>query len=204
MRWNQVANLVPGRLLRSPAHRVLSGKYVLVSFTGRRSGRRYSTPVAYAQEGDTVWVSTDSRWWRNLVGDAPVQLRLRGHAVDGVATVITDETEAVACCADSSEAIPSYSKPAGSRSRPRRRRTQTSLADGRASPARSDRSCRVSRGMAPGGVRPGDDIGAQPQPGLALGALHDGTGHVRVSPQVGRDTVSLSEPEQTRDLSCVN
>ena len=111
-RRGQFVNLVPSWLLRSPAHRILSSRYVIVSFAGRRSGKEYTTPVAYVRDGDTVWMSTDSRWWRNLVGGAPVRLCVRGRTLVGEATVITDEQEAVEVLRRLVEAIPSYSKPA--------------------------------------------------------------------------------------------
>ena len=59
-------NRVPAAVLRSPLHRVMSGKYLLLSFTGRKSGRRYTTPLAYLAKGDDLLMTTDSPWWRNL------------------------------------------------------------------------------------------------------------------------------------------
>ena len=49
-----VVNPVVRTLLRSPAHRLLSGSLLLLDDTGRRSGRRYVLPVAYA--GDDLVV----------------------------------------------------------------------------------------------------------------------------------------------------
>jgi len=43
----RVMNRIPATVLRSPLHPMMSGKYLLLSFTGRKSGRRYTTPVAY-------------------------------------------------------------------------------------------------------------------------------------------------------------
>ena len=72
-------NSVPTLVLRSPLHPLMSGRYALLSFTGRRTGRRYTTPVAYTRDGaDRLLLSTDSPWWRNLAGGAPVSLRLAG------------------------------------------------------------------------------------------------------------------------------
>lgn len=107
-----LTNLVPAMVLRSPAHRLMSRKYALISFAGRRSGRRYTTPVAYVREGNRVSLSTDSAWWRNLSGGAPVELRLKGKVVSGVGTVIGDEQEAIAALRCLVDAIPSYARPA--------------------------------------------------------------------------------------------
>jgi hypothetical protein len=77
-------------ILRSPFHFLLSRTTLVLTVTGRRSGRRYVFPVRYLRDGARVLVSTDSRWWRNLQGGAAVSLRLRGHEVSGWAEVSTD------------------------------------------------------------------------------------------------------------------
>jgi hypothetical protein len=68
-------------LLRSPLHFFVSGLYVLVTFTGKKSGKTYTTPVQYKQTGQALEFVTrkSRRWWRNLRGGAPVTVRLRGH-----------------------------------------------------------------------------------------------------------------------------
>jgi hypothetical protein len=85
-----IVNRVVAWLLRSPLHRVLSGGVPLVTVTGRRSGRRYTTPAQYARHRDALYLAsrTERRWWRNLRGGAPVQLRLRGRDVRGRGEVI--------------------------------------------------------------------------------------------------------------------
>jgi len=69
----------------------LSGRLALITFYGRKSGRRYTTPVGYGRSGDTLFVDTESPWWRNLRGGARVEVRLRGRDHVGTAEVITDE-----------------------------------------------------------------------------------------------------------------
>jgi hypothetical protein len=64
-RW--VNRLVTG-LLCSPFHALLSHTTMLLTFTGRKSGRRYTIPVRYLREGETLLTLTDSPWWRNLSG----------------------------------------------------------------------------------------------------------------------------------------
>lgn len=81
MARTSAANRVPAAILSSPLHRLLSGKRLVLGFTGRRTGIRYATPVNYLQRGREVLITTDHRWWRNLVGGAPVHLRLRGRSV---------------------------------------------------------------------------------------------------------------------------
>lgn len=63
---------------------------MLLTFTGRKSGRRYTIPVRYLRENETLLTLTDSPWWRNLRGGAPVDLFIAGRNVRGRAEVRTD------------------------------------------------------------------------------------------------------------------
>jgi hypothetical protein len=81
---NRTANLGIGLVLRTPVvHRLVSGKLALITVTGRKSGRTYTFPVGYSQDGDAVRITVGwperKVWWRNLRdGDAPVWVRIRG------------------------------------------------------------------------------------------------------------------------------
>lgn len=79
-------------LLRSPLHGLVSGKYVLIMFTGRRSGKAYMTPVQYIQAGEELYIITSEgyTWWKNLRGGAEVMLHLRGKDYLGYAVTSTD------------------------------------------------------------------------------------------------------------------
>jgi hypothetical protein len=61
----------------------------LVTYTGRRSGRTFSIPVAYRRRGDTTIdiaanLPDAKTWWRNFLGDgAPVTVTLFGGARAG-------------------------------------------------------------------------------------------------------------------------
>jgi hypothetical protein len=78
-------------LLRSPLRVLADRGLLLVTVTGRRSGRRYTLPVGYLRDGDclVVLVSKASRkqWWRNFREPAPVEVWLRGEARHAVAHV---------------------------------------------------------------------------------------------------------------------
>jgi hypothetical protein len=84
--WNPVMKAI----LRSPLHWPLSRWFAVISWTGRKTGKRYSTPISYLQEGSTVFVTTGDRWWRNVDGGGPIHLRLRGRTIDTIATPITE------------------------------------------------------------------------------------------------------------------
>ena len=83
-------NPVMGVLLDSPLHWPLSRWFAILAWTGRRSGRRYSTPVSFLREGSTAWITTGDAWWHNLEGGAPVDMRVSGrwHSARGMA--VTD------------------------------------------------------------------------------------------------------------------
>ena len=80
-------------LLRSPFHGLLSNGMMLITVTGRKTGKRYTTPVGYFYEGDSLWVMTnrDRTWWRNVKSGADVSLLLRGREVHGFAEPELDE-----------------------------------------------------------------------------------------------------------------
>lgn len=90
-------------VLRSPLHGMVSRSILLITFTGRTSGKQYTTPVSYLRDGDTViiLVKRFRTWWRNFETPAPVTLRLQGQDVSGTATVSTDPEDAIAVLATS-------------------------------------------------------------------------------------------------------
>ncbi len=78
-------------LLRTPAHRVLSDRLMLLSFKGRKTGKQFTIPVGYAEHNGGLLIATESPWWKNLRGGATVEVWLRGQKRRGVADVIADE-----------------------------------------------------------------------------------------------------------------
>jgi hypothetical protein len=79
----RAANLVVATLLRSPIHRLLSGSVDLVRYTGRRSGREFTTPTQYAEVGDDVIIlvgrHSSKTWWRNFTTEHDIDVLLRGR-----------------------------------------------------------------------------------------------------------------------------
>jgi deazaflavin-dependent oxidoreductase (nitroreductase family) len=110
--FSQVGNQFMKATLRSPLHRLLSGGLALITVTGRKSGKPYTTPVNYLRRGDRLSiVSFRSRtWWRNLRGGAPVTLRLQGEDVKGWATVVEDYPAVAAALTDHLRQAPQYAK----------------------------------------------------------------------------------------------
>jgi deazaflavin-dependent oxidoreductase (nitroreductase family) len=92
----RLLNPVMRRLLRSPLHWPLSRWFAILTWTGRRSGQPYSTPISYVREDEIVWVTTGDRWWRNLLDGAPVGVHLAGRWREGTGAPVTDPTESYA------------------------------------------------------------------------------------------------------------
>lgn len=107
--WNPIMK----RLLRSPLHWPWSRWFAVVEWTGRRSGRRYSTPVAYLFSGEEVWVTTGDAWWRNLRSNPVMHVWLAGKQVVGDATLVTDPSESVQLHATLFEVRPFFARLAG-------------------------------------------------------------------------------------------
>lgn len=106
----KLGNAVPGMLLRSPFHRLMSSRYLLLTFVGRKSGRSFRTPVAYLRRGNEVMVTTDSRWWSNLLAESRVLLTLKGRTHTATAHVVQDPHEAMEGLAALVETIPFYGR----------------------------------------------------------------------------------------------
>ncbi len=66
------------RLLDSRFSGRMARQLLLLEFRGRKSGRTFRTPVGYVRRGDRVVMVTSPAytWWHNLVGGAPVRVRL--------------------------------------------------------------------------------------------------------------------------------
>ena len=104
-------------ILLSPIHGIFSKTILLLTVTGKKSGKKYTTPVGYAQDGDTLRVtSTRERWWwRNLRGGAPVKLSLRGKRVESWGTVAEDEKGVEEGLVAYIERVPQYARNFGVR-----------------------------------------------------------------------------------------
>lgn len=88
--FHTVLNPLMSLLLRSPLHFLVSDSLMLITFTGRKSGREYTIPVGYHEIDGEFVVFTHSDWWKNLKGGAQVKLRIAGGRRLGQATPIRD------------------------------------------------------------------------------------------------------------------
>ena len=106
-----------GWVLRSPFHGVLSDGMMLITVTGCKTGKKYTTPVGYYREGGDLWVITsrDRTWWKNLRGGADVELLLGRRPVAAFAELELDEGDVQARMHDYIKHVPRAAKPLGIR-----------------------------------------------------------------------------------------
>ena len=98
LRMMRFFNPIISALLRSAFHGLVSRRILLLTYTGRKSGRGYTLPVGYIRDGDALLVVSQhselKQWWRNLRHGAPVTLLLGGQRVIARAEVIENPTTA--------------------------------------------------------------------------------------------------------------
>lgn len=66
-------------LLSSPWHRLLSRRIMTVSYTGKKTGKAYKTPVSYYRDDDSVYCFTNGKWRYNFTTETDAKLRLNGR-----------------------------------------------------------------------------------------------------------------------------
>lgn len=91
-----VLNGLISMLLRSPLHGVLSKSSIVLSFKGYRSGKLYAFPVGYYDlQGNTLSVIPLHGWWKNLRGNVPVTVWLKGRKYQGSADATKGDEKTV-------------------------------------------------------------------------------------------------------------
>jgi F420H(2)-dependent quinone reductase len=78
-------------ILHSPWHGMRSHRLLLLTFTGRKSGKEFTAPIRYVQEGEILLLRVVYPWWTNLVEEATVYILLRGEMRTGTAEVLPEE-----------------------------------------------------------------------------------------------------------------
>jgi deazaflavin-dependent oxidoreductase (nitroreductase family) len=85
---------VPMRALLSlPFATPLNANLMLVSHTGRKTGKPYRQPVSYVRDGDVLLTPGGGRWTLNLAGGRATRIRLRGHNTPARPELVTDPAE---------------------------------------------------------------------------------------------------------------
>ena len=80
-------------VLCSPLHGMLSNGMMLITVTGCKTGRQYTTPVEYFRKNGYLFVMTSRNrtWWRNLKDRAQVSLLLKRKPVHAFAELELDK-----------------------------------------------------------------------------------------------------------------
>lgn len=93
-----IFNAIVKLILLSPLHRPLSKRLLLITFTGRKSGKIYTTPISYIRDGRDIIIFSERnrRWWRNLEGGVPVEVRLQGETRKGSAEPVAPDARLLA------------------------------------------------------------------------------------------------------------
>lgn len=104
-------------VLRSPFHGMVSNGMMLLTITGRKTGKKYTIPVGFYREGDYLWVITsrDRTWWKNLRGGAEVGLLLKRKPATACAEPDLDEKAVEARMWEYLRHVPQAAKPMGIR-----------------------------------------------------------------------------------------
>jgi len=80
--FHKVSNPFVRLILSSPLHSMLGGRLILITYTGRKSGKKHTLPVQYAKSGDDLIVVAGyhqhKRWWRNLLRQSTIEVCYRG------------------------------------------------------------------------------------------------------------------------------
>lgn len=98
--WERATRLINPlvlRILRSPLHGLLSGRVLIISVRGRKTGNLYHVPVEYRQRRGEITILShqDRAWWHNLEGGAAVDIHLRGLEIPAVGQLLTDRRSVI-------------------------------------------------------------------------------------------------------------
>ena len=95
---NKIVNPFVKLILRSPLHGWMDAALLLITYRGRRSGKEYTLPVQYVQDGNNIYIvpgnSEKKTWWHNLKGGMDVRLILKGQTRYGRGILLEREAEA--------------------------------------------------------------------------------------------------------------
>lgn len=92
-RLMRIVNVPMRPLLRVPFSTPLNRRLMLLTFTGRKTGRVYRQPVSYVADGGELFTPGGGRWTLNLSDQRPIRVRLRGRDRRAVPELVRDPAE---------------------------------------------------------------------------------------------------------------
>ena len=75
-----------------------SESLMVITTTGRKTGRRHSTPISYLRDGEAIFAINPrgrSNWYKNVLANPAVTLNIRGRDIQARGERVTDEAEIV-------------------------------------------------------------------------------------------------------------
>jgi F420H(2)-dependent quinone reductase len=106
-----LANRVMRGMLRTPLVAQLMGARLITLYvTGRKSGRRYTIPVAYTRDGGDLLIGTPFGWGKNLRTGEPLPIRLKGRLRQADVRAYTAQDEVVSAYAVMTRANRAFAK----------------------------------------------------------------------------------------------
>jgi hypothetical protein len=73
----------------------MGSRLVTLYIVGRKSGRRYTIPVAYTRDKGDLLIGTPFGWGRNLRTGEPIEILLKGRRRQADVRAFTDEADVV-------------------------------------------------------------------------------------------------------------
>jgi deazaflavin-dependent oxidoreductase (nitroreductase family) len=112
MNWQKLYNPMVIWLLRSPLHRFLDKNTMVITVSGRKSGKLYTLPVSYIRDGETLLVISqkDRTWWKNLQGGAKVTVFVQGHTLQARGETFTGTETAANILLQILQRFPAYQR----------------------------------------------------------------------------------------------
>jgi deazaflavin-dependent oxidoreductase (nitroreductase family) len=81
-------------LLRRGLLGSLADEIMVITVTGRKSGRQYSTPIGFLRDGETIIaLSRGSNWFKNAVATGTAQIEIKSVTTKVNVTPVNDQAE---------------------------------------------------------------------------------------------------------------
>lgn len=92
-----IINPIIRSMLKSPLHGLMSDSLMLISFTGRKSGKSFTSPVRYIRDNNVVqcFTAKTNQWWKNVSANPSVTLRVQGKDYNVEMATETEQTEKI-------------------------------------------------------------------------------------------------------------
>jgi hypothetical protein len=90
---------------------------MIITVTGRKTGKKYSTPVGFYRENGILWALTSRNrtWWRNVKNGANVSLLLKKKLIKAFAQTELDKKKVEAHLVEYIQRTPMAAKSLGIR-----------------------------------------------------------------------------------------